>query len=129
MQLFYSFENAQKIYEQGGHSKSHAVVRLIPPLTAAIATDAEIMGTNADGEEVAGKAYQAYGAGVNHIKVKYATTNLQENYVGCQVGGLMSDEVNMKGCFKGPEGTLTIAGNEYAYTYDPATDNNAGRTM
>jgi len=123
-----SFAAAQKIYEQGGHSKSHAVVKLATPLSAAIAADAEITGKTADGSEVMGKAYDDYEAGADELKVKYATSDIQASYVNCQVGGLPADKVNTAGCLA-PTGTLNIAGNDYDYTYDPATDNNAGRTI
>ena len=123
-----SFENALKIYKEGGNSKSYALVTLSPALTASIEKGASIMGKNANGNEVSGKAYEAYSDGTSVIKVQYTTTDIQANYVGCQVGGLISTDINKNGCFT-ENGTLTIDGTEYSYTYDPNTDNNNGRTI
>jgi len=39
------FQNARNIYEQGGHSKSHAVITLDTPLSAALGKGDPISGT------------------------------------------------------------------------------------
>ncbi|KAL7545242.1 hypothetical protein ACHAWF_008593 [Thalassiosira exigua] len=123
-----SFSVARKIYEEGGHSKSYAQISLTTPLTADLKEGVVIYGKNADDNEVAGKAYKDYDSGSDVIRVQYSTTDLQESYVGCQVGGLLSDDHNLKGCFKG-EGVVKIGDTEYAYQYDPATENNNARTI
>lgn len=122
-----SFENARRIYNEGGNSKSYAEVTLTTPLGTSISQGDSIMGKNTDGNEVSGKAYEDYVEGTVKIKVQYTTSDLQSSYMECQVGGLV--ETNLKGCFAGDTGDLTIGGTEYAYTYNPAADNNAGRTI
>jgi hypothetical protein len=122
------FESAQRIYKEGGNSKSYAQVFLSAPLGTDIKKGDSIMGRNSEGNEVSGTAYQDYGANDQTIKVQYYTTDLQATYVECQVGGMTPETTNMKGCLA-EEGTLTIGGNEHSYTYKPATDNNNGRTM
>lgn len=122
-----AFENALKIYKEGGNSKSYAQVTLTAPLANSIGNGAAVIGKNAEGNEVAGQAYEDYAAGVSVIKVQYSTTDIQDSYVECQVGGLVSD-TNLSGCFVN-KGDLTIDGNEYSYTYIPASDNNNGRTI
>ena len=122
-----SFENARKIYNEGGNSKSYAMINLGEPLKTGIKKGDLITGKNAEGTEVAGKAYADYDMGVSTIKVQYMTTDLQDSYVQCQVGALL--ETNTKGCFAGETGELKIDEQMYAYTYNVLTDNRAGRTM
>ena len=122
-----SFENARRIYNEGGNSKSYAMINLGEPLKTGIKKGDLITGKNAEGTEVAGKAYADYDMGVSTIKVQYMTTDLQDSYVQCQVGALL--ETNMKGCFRGDTGDTTIDGAVYAYTYNPMEDNGSGRTM
>lgn len=124
-----AFENAQRIYKEGGNSKSYAQVTLTTPLTAALQKGDSVMGRNTQGNEVAGKAYGDYDAGVSVIKVQYTTTDIQESYVECQVGGMTSDSHNTKGCLVGPTGDLKVGNKDYSYTYEVATDNNNGRTI
>jgi len=121
-----SFRFAQKIYNDGGNSKSYAQVTLTTPLTAKLRKGDEIIGENAEGSSVGGKAYKDFDSGESVIKVQYITTDIQENYVQCQVGALLV--TNMKGCFA-QDGDLMIGGNEYPYTYIPTRDNKNGRTI
>ena len=121
-----SFIAAKKIYNDGGNSKSYAEVTLTTPLTAELRKGDEIIGKNAKGNSVGGKAYKDFDSGESLIKVQYTTTDIQENYVQCQVGALV--EPNTRGCFA-QDGDLTIGSNDYAYTYIPGRDNKNGRTM
>lgn len=121
-----SFQAARKIYNEGGNSKSYAVISLTTPLSKAVAKGDAIIGRNADDVEVAGKAFDAYPAGIQLINVLYQTTDLQASYMECQVGGLVT--ANLKGCFA-KEGTFSIGGDNYAYTYVPESDNKNDRTI
>lgn len=121
-----SFDNARKIYNNGGNSKSYAALTLTEGLTSDVKKSQKIRGKDADGQEVSGKAYQDYDSGTQNIKVLYETTDIQSSYVQCQVGALQ--ETNMRGCLT-LDGTVEIAGTEHAYTYDPATENKNGRTI
>jgi len=121
-----SFSAARMIYNEGGHSKSHAVLTLAAPLIGDISRKDEVVGKNAAGNEIRGKAYADAAAGVSLIKVAYATTDIQASYVGCQVGALK--ETNTDGCFE-EAGTLLINGVDQAYNYIVAEDNNNGRSI
>lgn len=121
-----SFEKARAIYMDGGHSKSHAKITLTTGLTSDIKKGDQILGKNSDGTQVSGKAGANYEKGDQRIKVYYTTSDIQDAYVTCRVGALI-DQM-MDGCFEN-EGDLTIDGVEYAYVYDPATDNRADRTL
>jgi len=123
-----AFQTALRIYQEGGYSKSYAQITLISPLTTFVGTGTTIIGRNADGNEVAGKAYEDYQSGTSVIKVQYATTDIQATYVECQVGGLPEGSRNLVGCFD-ESGVLTINDKEYSYSYMPETDNLNGRTI
>ena len=119
-------EAARKIYEEGGHSKSYAEVTLSSATTADIAKDEAITGVDEAGSAVTGKAYADYPAGTTTLWVLYTVPDVQADNVLCKVGGLA--EPILDGCLAA-DGSLTIGGVEYAYTYDPTTDNNNGRVL
>jgi len=121
-----SFENARNIYNKGGNSKSYALITVANGLTSAVNKGDPILGKNAEGLEIRGKAYQDYVQGATQIKVQYATTDIQENYVECQVGALV--ETTMVGCFV-DSGAITIGSDTMSYTYTPADENKNGRTI
>jgi hypothetical protein len=123
-----SFDNALRVYKEGGNSKSYAQITLSTTLTSAISKGSIIMGKNAQGNEVSGKAYQNYDAGYSVIKVQYTTTDIQDTYVECQVGGMVESAQNTKGCLAAT-GSVTIGGTDYNYDYEVQTDNNNGRTI
>jgi len=120
------FQNARNIYENGGNSKSIAVVKLDIALSSQLTKGTEISGVNNDGETILGKSYGTYTEGVSSITVQYMTSDIQEKYVGCRVGDLT--DINIDGCFAN-NGTLVIGQKTYGYTYDQNDDNNAGRTI
>ena len=122
-----SFEQARRIYNEGGNSKSYAQISLTTPLSKSIQKGDSIMGRNTAGIEVAGKSYADYPSGTQTINVLYETTDVQSSYMECQVGGLASTS-NLDGCFE-KDGTFNIDGDEYAYTYTPESDNKNDRTM
>ena len=124
-----SWENAKQIYLQGGNSKSYALLTLSEPLRADVPKGAAVTGKNADGNEVAGKMYDTTASGTVNVKIQYATTDVQDSYVQCQVGALVGEDINMSGCFAGGENTITINGQVYTYTYTPETENKNGRTI
>ena len=91
-----SWRNALAIYENGGFSKSYALITLSTPLKSEVpkGTAIMVMGKNAAGNEVAGKMNDTTAAGVVNVnvKVQYATTDVQDSYVECQVGSLIGDD-------------------------------------
>jgi hypothetical protein len=122
-----SFENAKKIYTNGAFSKSVARITLSTPLSSSVTEGDQITGLNAAGAEVVGKAYSSYSSGADVIEIQYKTLDVQENYVGCQVGA--NPEPNTVGCFAS-NGTLSINGEgSVSYSYNPLTDNFNGRTI
>lgn len=121
-----SYVAAKAIYEEGGHSKSHAVITLTTPLTKDLASKDTITGTAVDGGAITASAYSSASTGEKVIKVKYTTSNDQDSHVGCQVGALPSDEHVTAGCFEAA-GDLVIGGVTYPYTYTVESDNNNGR--
>jgi transcription elongation factor Elf1 len=121
-----SFEKARRIYEDGGHSKSVAMVKLSTPINRALAKFTAVSGETADGVPVYGKLFDNYPNGSNIIEIQYKTKDQQKSYVGCQVGGL--PKPNLDGCFVA-SGTFSIDGDSVNYTYDPKTQNVNIRTI
>jgi len=123
-----SFENAKAIYEQGGNSKTFAVLTIPGGLTVSVGKGDEVFGTNEAGLPIQGKVYEAASSSETTLKVQYLTGDSQASYSDCQVGGLV--ETNTVGCFTAANGTLTVAGvANVAYTYDIAENNDNGRTL
>lgn len=121
-----SYTNALKIYSDGAFSKSVAEVTLSSALTANVPKGTPIMGKNAAGNQVAGKAYEDNAAGATSIAVQYQTSDSQINYVGCQVGAAVSPVTD--GCFAAT-GSFDIDGTSVDYSYNIATNNVAKRSM
>jgi len=122
-----AYKAAMRIYEEGAYSKSVAEVTLTAPLPIDVEKGTVIMGVGSDGNQVAGKAYEDNAAGATSIIVQYKTSDSQKNYVSCQVGA--STTPNFDGCLA-DAGTLSIDGKtDVQYTYDPATNNVAKRTI
>jgi hypothetical protein len=122
-----SFEKALKIYKNGAFSKSVARITLSTPLASSVAEGDQITGLTSDGTDVVGKAYSSYSTGADVIEIQYKTLDIQEVYVGCQVGA--NPNPNTVGCFA-PNGTLSINGEgSVSYSYNPLIDNFNGRTI
>jgi hypothetical protein len=95
---------ARNVYEQGGHSRSYAALKLIHPSAANFSAGTKVIGKSSTGEEVLGSLvdHATWSTSTGHdktIKVLYQTSDKQEKYVGCQVGGLYTfKEANLHGC-------------------------------
>ena len=100
--------NARNVYEQGGHSYSFAQIKLFnSPSGANWPVGTRVFGLTEDGQEVSGSLFlpvqwtppsngQTYQVNVD---VVYTTSDIQEVYVDCQVGGLYtSGKANRNGC-------------------------------
>ena len=124
-----AWDNAQQIYSNGGNSKSYALITLTEPLRSDVAKGTTVTGTNDAGNEVAGKMYSATSSGAVNVKVQYATSDIQDSYVECQVGALIGEDINLSGCFADGENNINIGGELYTYTYTAATENLNGRTI
>jgi hypothetical protein len=122
-----SLAAAERIYTEGGHSRSIAEITLSSALTSPVPVDTVISGTAIDGSQVVGTAYEQVSAGATSISIQYQTSDIQANYVNCQVGGLASP--NTDGCFEAT-GSVVIDGvGTVQYTYNPLTDNVNRRTL
>merc|ERR1711957_974009 len=122
-----SFAAALKIYSEGAFSKQVAKVNLSAPLAIDVAKGTAFMGINAEGNQIAGKAYADNAAGATSVMIQYKTTDSQADYVGCQVGASTTPVID--GCFV-EEGSMTVAGSvEVSYRYNVLSDNIAKRTL
>ncbi|CAJ1948943.1 unnamed protein product [Cylindrotheca closterium] len=122
-----SFALAKRIYNQGAHSKSYADITLSSGLTTSVNKGKAMIGKDSQGRDVAGVAFETYQAGTTAIRFEYGTSDIQTSYVNCQVGAL-GEAGNLDGCIAA-NGSITIEGSNYGYTYDPATNNDNGRTI
>ena len=125
----FGFENAKRIYIEGGHSKSYAVLTLSEstPLASMVTKgDAVLGGIDTTGAPVVGKAFADAAQGSTTLQVQYSTSTVQASYSDCQVGGLV-DTVT-EGCLA-TTGSITVGGTTYEYTYDIDTNNDNGRTI
>jgi len=123
-----SYVRAEEIYNEGGHSKSYASIKLDSGLSKALSKGAQITAVSVSGENIVGKSYSAYEAGSTNIKFQYATTDIQATHVGCLVGALPSNEHRTDGCLE-EAGSISAGGSSYSYTYTVDEDNNNGRTI
>jgi hypothetical protein len=122
-----SYAAARRIYEEGAYSKSVAEVTLATGLPNNVEKATVIFGIGADGNQVAGKAYEDNAAGSTRLLVQYQTSDSQKGYVNCQVGASLTP--NTVGCLAA-NGTLTIDGKtEINYSYDPLKNNVSKRSI
>jgi len=124
-----SFENAKAVYEEGGHSKSHAKLTLVNGASATFTEKAEFTGIDTLGNDVIGKVYKASSTPPGQLWLQYKTSDIQSTYVGCRVGALAkTGDAQTDGCFA-ETGTVSDGTNTYQYTYNIENDNDNGRTI
>mmetsp|Transcript_55071 Transcript_55071/g.133798 ORF Transcript_55071/g.133798 Transcript_55071/m.133798 type:complete len:512 (-) Transcript_55071:94-1629(-) len=122
-----SLSAAERIYTEGGYSKSVAEITLSSPLVSPVSSGTKVTGTAIDGSQVVGKAYADYSTGSTSFAIQYQTSDSQANYVNCQVGGLASP--NTDGCFEATGAVIIEDVGSIQYTYNPLSDNNNKRTI
>jgi len=126
------FDDALRIYTEGAYSKSVAEITLTSPLpdtdTIVVEKGGQVRGETASGDSVIGFFLEDYAVGETNIGIRYMTSDIQENYVNCQVGA--SPAPNTEGCLKS-SGTLifSVKRTELPYTYDPLANNVAKRSI
>lgn len=123
-----NFADASLVYNKGAHSKSYASVTL-EESTGRINKNTAFVGTTISGEPIVLYAYSNYAAGETAIKLRYATSDVQEEYSFCQVGANTNPVIH--GCLE-TNGTIQLHGiksKPLPYSYDPQTDNKNGRTL
>jgi len=111
-----------------------AEVQFTQPIGTDISKGDAILGTDADGNQVIGKAYADYTSAATAMLIQYKTSDNQSTYVRCQVGA--APNPNIDGCFAASgDVTLNSSSNgnndiiTAAYTYDPLTNNINKRTL
>lgn len=125
-----SFALAKAVYEQGAHSKSYAKLKFTGAGPASVSDGDRFVGTTEGEQKVYGKVYKSSTSPAGYIWLQYETSDSQSGYVNCQVGGLTGTSQNTEGCFKA-SGTIKLVDTsvDYAYSYDPTTENDNGRTI
>jgi hypothetical protein len=125
-----SFQLAKAVYEQGAHSKSYAKLKFDGAAPASISDGDRFVGSTEGNQAVYGKVYKSSKSPDGYIWLQYETSDSQSGYVNCQVGGLTGTSQNTEGCFKA-SGTIKLVDTsvDYAYSYDPTTENDNGRTI
>jgi hypothetical protein len=93
-----SFQAAKKVYEEGGNSKSVALLTLATGLTTSVAKNTAVTGVGKVVTSVVGKAYDDFEAGATSFQAQYESTDVQETYMECRVGGLPSEFQVTDGC-------------------------------
>lgn len=119
--------NAERIYTEGGNSKSYAAIRLNSNLFRNIDSGTKVTGTAINGEAVEGTVYKDAAAGQNIVKIRYNYSAIQATHVMCRVGGLQEGIVT-SGCLK-ESGTVNIGDSAYDYRYVALQNNKNGRTL
>lgn len=110
-----SYTKAKEIYEKGAHSKSIAEVTITGGAPGKIPAGTEVKGKTASGDEVRGKTEGEVASGASTLRIQYATTDIQDQYVNCQVGALGAAG-NTDGCK-----LLVDCRNDVLYTFHPST--------
>ena len=106
---------ARQIYEQGAFSKSIATVSVNGTTSSSIPKGTQVVGQTASGDAVSGTVLNDVAAGSTSLQIQYATNEVQDNYVGCQVGA--NPNPNVEGCFA-TSGALSIGGTSpVSYTH------------
>ena len=126
------FDEAERVYKEGGHVGSTAVLELVDPLEEDVPFGTAVTGlVGSAGDDVGyGTIFANAKAGETILLVEYATTINQDNHVGCQVGALPEPKVS--GCFVN-EGALTFPDSpnnkSYWYKYNKLEKNINLRTL
>ena len=92
-----SFDNAKKIYMEGGNSKTVATLT-VAALDSSIKKGTKLTAQNSLGSDVVGTANSDAAAGDTSIEFKYPVSTITEDHLDCRVGGLPLDEQVTKGC-------------------------------
>ena len=103
------------------------MLSLTTPLASKVTKgDPVVDGLDTSGRKVVGKAYADASAGTSTLKVQYSTSEVQDSYSDCQVGGLQ--DTTTTGCYSAT-GSVSVGGQSYTYEYNVDSDNDNGRTL
>lgn len=92
------FTAAKKIYEEGGNSKSYAVLKLTNVPMVRPREGDEVIGKNSAGVETKGKVLKDLPINLTSLQVQYQISEIQESWSSCRVGGLPTDDTWLSGC-------------------------------
>jgi hypothetical protein len=93
-----AFDQAQLVYEDGGNSKSFAVLSIPGGLPRDVLLGTQLSGRRVDGVIVVGTANDNYSAGDLALEFLYPISDDQEDHLDCRVGGLPENEILERGC-------------------------------
>ena len=122
------FYNAERIYKEGGHTGSYAVLHLDEALTTSIPAGTLVQGpTPFDAQSGArGFVREDVESGQRSMIVDYKVTEDLQDHQQCQIGALQS--TYSVGCFNAT-GTLNVGGRSVTYHYDFDTENKNSRNI
>eukprot|EP00980_Cylindrotheca_fusiformis_P003788 scaffold834_cov123-Cylindrotheca_fusiformis.AAC.35 len=108
--------NGENIYREGAYTKPVAIIKLKEPLSETIPKGSEVVGlTEKNSTLVSGTLYKEATENEIILQIQYDISEVQENYVNCQVGGNPSPKVD--GCFASV-GSVSINNQDYLYEYN-----------
>ena len=93
-----SFDQAQRVYSDGGNSKTIATLTLAGGLPVNVAKGTKLTAKGFDARDVVGTCENSAVIGSTMIQFKYPTTDNMQNHLDCRVGGLPAPEQFIAGC-------------------------------
>lgn len=94
-----AFDQAQFVYEDGGNSKSFAILSIPGGLPRDVLAGTKLTARRQDGAvDVVGAAADNYSAGDLTLEFSYPISSDQEDHLECRVGGLPENEIMERGC-------------------------------
>lgn len=93
-----SFDQARRVYSEGGNSKTIATLTLAGGLGVNIAKGTKLTAKGFDGRDVVGFSENSAVVGATTIQFRYPTTDNMQNHLDCRVGGLPAPEQILAGC-------------------------------
>lgn len=132
---YQSFLAATKIYQEGGHSKSYAILTLDDSLAGGlnIMNSTLLNGEDINGRTVWGSAMEDMSDGKVKFQYKDNAEVALSGYEDCRVGGLPENDYVYDGCLN-EEAIITVTSKnqaevELAYSYNINSDNRNKRTI
>mmetsp|Transcript_16822 Transcript_16822/g.27930 ORF Transcript_16822/g.27930 Transcript_16822/m.27930 type:complete len:557 (-) Transcript_16822:69-1739(-) len=123
------FELAKLIYNNGGSSKSFAVLTITGNVPTFIKKRTPLSALDDNGNTITGVVMKDTNEGAGTIQFQYDTSDNQDSHVGCQVGALAASAQTTTGCLVSGGSVTVNGGAELPYSYDPTTQNTNGRTL
>jgi hypothetical protein len=123
-----SFEDARKYYTEGANSLSVATVLLAQPLRNTIKAGTPVVGEDDYNHDVDGIIYEDAATYATVLKFQYVVSENTTRL--CRVGALPISSQVVNGCLTRDNTILVTSTREIlAYTYNPYSDNDNGRTL